>query len=179
MPREEVATLAGGCFWCLEAIFKEVAGVQQVISGYTGGTTVNPTYEQVCSDRTSHAEAIQLTFFPDVISYREILEIFFTAHDPTTMNRQGDDVGTQYRSAIFYHNNSQRLIAEKMISDLNSSHVYPARIVTQVKPLTRFYSAEDYHRNYFEHNPQQAYCQVVIAPKIKKFRQTWEKRLKK
>ncbi|MDD5288989.1 MAG: peptide-methionine (S)-S-oxide reductase MsrA [Dehalococcoidales bacterium] len=178
MSREEVATLAGGCFWCLEAVFKEVHGVQRVLSGYTGGKAVNPTYEEVCSDKTGHAEAIDITFFPDVISYREILEIFFTIHDPTTPNRQGSDVGTQYRSAIFYHNEAQKTIAEQVIKEINDAHIWDASIVTEVKPYTKFYSAEDYHRDYFARNPEQAYCQAIIAPKVAKFRKKWEKKLK-
>ena len=178
MSREEVATLAGGCFWCLEAIYKEVEGVQRVLSGYTGGKKVNPTYQEVCSDNTGHAEAIDITFFPDVISYHDILEIFFTIHDPTTLNRQGNDVGTQYRSAIFYHNEAQKIIAEQVIKEISETHIWDRPIVTEVKPYTRFYSAEDYHRDYFEHNPQQPYCQAVVAPKIAKFRQKWASKLK-
>jgi peptide-methionine (S)-S-oxide reductase len=178
MSREEVATLAGGCFWCLEAVFKELKGVQRVLSGYTGGKKVNPTYQEVCSDNTGHAEAIDVTFFPDVISYREILEIFFTVHDPTTMNRQGNDVGSQYRSAIFYYNEAQKIIAEQVIKEINDAHIWDRPIVTEVKPYTKFYSAEDYHRDYFERNPQQNYCQIVIAPKVIKFRKKWAAKLK-
>ena len=178
MTREEVATLAGGCFWCLEAIFKQVRGVQRVISGYTGGKKINPTYEEVCSDKTGHAEAVDITFFPDVISYREILEIFFSVHDPTTLNRQGNDVGTQYRSAIFYHNEAQKIIAEQVIKDINDSNIWEKPIVTELKPYEKFYSAEDYHRDYFERHPEQAYCQAIIAPKVVKFRKKWEKKLK-
>jgi peptide-methionine (S)-S-oxide reductase len=177
--RTEVATLAGGCFWCLEAIFMEVDGVENVISGYTGGTTVNPTYQKVCSDSTGHAEAVQLTFNPGKISYREILQIFFSVHDPTTLNRQGEDVGTQYRSAIFYHNDRQRAIAEALIRELNEAHLWSKPIVTQVAPLDKFYAAEDYHREYFSRYPEQAYCQVVISPKVNKFRKQWAKRLKR
>lgn len=179
MSREEVATLAGGCFWCLEAIFKEVKGVQRVLSGYTGGEKINPTYEEVCSDKTGHAEAIDITFFPDMISYREILEIFFTVHDPTTLNRQGNDVGTQYRSAIFYHNEAQKIIAEQVIKEINEAHIWDAPIITEVKPYAKFYSAEEYHREYFSRHPEQSYCQTVISPKLNKFRQRWAKRLKK
>ena len=179
MPGEEVATLAGGCFWCLEGVFKEVKGVQRVISGYTGGKKVNPSYQDVCSDRTGHAEAIDITFFPDVISYREILEIFFTVHDPTTLNRQGNDMGTQYRSAIFYHNDAQKIIAGQVIKEINEAHIWDRPIVTELKPYTKFYSAEDYHRDYFERNPQQSYCQIVIAPKVTKFREKWADKLKK
>ncbi len=178
MDREEIATLAGGCFWCLEAVFKEVKGVQRVLSGYTGGKKVNPTCEEVCSDKTGHAEAINITFFPDVISYREILEIFFTVHDPTTLNRQGNDVGTQYRSAVFYNNEAQKIIAEQVINEINSAHIWDKPIVTEIKPYAKFYSAEEYHRDYFERNPQQSYCQAVIAPKVAKSRKKWENKLK-
>ena len=177
--RAEVATLAGGCFWCLEAIFREVDGVEHVISGYTGGTTVNPTYQEVCTNTTGHAEAVQLTFNPGKISYREILQIFFSVHDPTTLNQQGEDVGTQYRSAIFYHNDRQRAIAEELIRELNEAHLWNKPIVTQVTPLDKFYPAEDYHREYFSRHPEQAYCQAVISPKVNKFRKQWTKRLKK
>ena len=178
MSREEDATLAGGCFWCLEAIFKDVKGIQRVISGYTGGKKENPTYTEVCNDNMGHAEAIDVTFFPDVISYREILEIFFTVHDPTTPNRQGNDVGTQYRSAIFYHNETQRIIAERVIKEINDAHIWDAPIVTELKPYTKFHSAEDYHRDYFERHPQQTYCQLVIAPKVARFREKWKEKLK-
>jgi peptide-methionine (S)-S-oxide reductase len=176
--REEVATLAGGCFWCMEAVYKEVKGVQRVISGYTGGKKENPTYEQVCDDNTGHAEAIDITFFPEVISYREILEIFFTVHDPTTPNRQGNDSGTQYRSAIFYHNEAQMMIAQEVIKEINEAHIWNSPIVTELKSYTKFYSAENYHRDYFERNPMQSYCQVIIAPKVAKFRKKWESKLK-
>ena len=179
MPGEAMATLAGGCFWCLEAVFREVKGVQRVLSGYTGGKKVNPTYQEVCSDRTGHAEAIDITFFPDVISYREILEIFFTVHDPTTLNRQGNDAGTQYRSAIFYHNEAQKIIAGQVTKEINEAHIWDKPIVTEIKPYTKFFSAEDYHRDYFERNPQQSYCQVVIAPKVTKFREQWADKLRK
>jgi peptide-methionine (S)-S-oxide reductase len=175
----EVATLAGGCFWCLEAVFMEVDGVENVISGYTGGTTVNPTYGEVCTDKTGHAEAVQLIFNPGKISYRELLQIFFSVHDPTTLDRQGEDVGTQYRSAIFYHNDRQRAIAEALIRELNEAHLWDKPIVTQVAPLDKFYPAEDHHREYFSRHPEQSYCQVVISPKVNKFRERWTKRLKK
>lgn len=176
--KEEGATLAGGCFWCIEAVFKEVKGVQRVISGYTGGKKENPTYEQVCNDNTGHAEAVDITFFPDVISYREILEIFFTIHDPTTMNRQGNDAGTQYRSAIFYHNEGQKTIAGQVIKEINDAHIWDAPVITELKPYRKFFSAEEYHRDYFERNPMQSYCQVIIAPKVAKFRKKWESKLK-
>ena len=172
----EVATLAGGCFWCLEAVFREVNGVE-VISGYTGGTAVNPTYQEVCTDTTGHAEAVQLTFNSSKISYREILQIFFSVHDPTTLNRQGEDVGTQYRSAIFYHNDQQRTTAEASVKELNEAQLWKKPIVTQVVPLDEFYVAEDYHREYFSRHPEQAYCRAVISPKISKFRKQWTRRL--
>ena len=174
----EIATLAGGCFWCLEAVFKEVDGVEEVTSGYTGGTTVNPTYREVCTGTTGHAEAVQLTFNPGKISYREILQIFFSVHDPTTLDRQGGDVGTQYRSAIFYHNEPQRAVAEAVIKELNEAHLWKKPIVTQLVALEKFYPAEDYHREYFSRHPEQSYCQVVISPKVSKFRKQWTKRLK-
>jgi len=175
----EVATLAGGCFWCLEAIFREVDGVEEAVSGYTGGATVDPTYQEVCSNTTGHAEAVQLTFNPGKISYREILQIFFSVHDPTTLNRQGEDVGTQYRSAIFYHNDRQRAIAEALVRELNEAHLWDKPIVTQVVPLGKFYVAEDYHREYFSRHPEQSYCQAVISPKISKFRKQWTERLRR
>jgi peptide-methionine (S)-S-oxide reductase len=174
----EVATLAGGCFWCLEAVFKEVNGVEDVTSGYTGGTTINPTYQEVCTGTTGHAEAVQLVFNPGKISYREILQIFFSVHDPTTLNRQEGDVGTQYRSAISYHDNRQRATAEALVRELNEAHLWKKPIVTQVVPLDKFYPAEEYHREYFLRHPEQSYCQVVISPKVNKFRKQWKKRLK-
>jgi len=175
----EVATLAGGCFWCLEAIFGEVDGVENVSSGYTEGTTINPTYQEVCTGTTGHAEAVQLSFNPGKISYREILQIFFSVHDPTTLNRQGGDVGTQYRSAIFYHDDQQRAIAEALIEDLDEARLWKKPIVTKVVALGEFYPAEDYHRDYFLRHPEQSYCQVVISPKVNKFRKQWTKRLKR
>jgi peptide-methionine (S)-S-oxide reductase len=178
-PVTEVATLAGGCFWCLEAIFKEVDGVEDVTPGYTGGTTVNPTYQEVCTNTAGHAEAVQLTFNPGKISYREILQIFFSVHDPTTLNRQGGDVGTQYRSAIFYHNDRQKDIAAAVIEELSQAHLWKKPVVTQVVPLGKFYPAEDYHREYFSRHPEQSYCQAVISPKVSRFRKQWEKRLRR
>jgi len=175
----EVATLAGGCFWCIEAVFREVDSVENVVSGYTCGTTANPTYQQVCTGKTGHAEAVQVRFNPSKISYREILEIFFSVHDPTTLNRQGVDVGTQYRSAVFYHNEQQKAVAEELIGELNKAHVWKKPIVTQIVPLDTFYPAEDYHREYFSRHSEQAYCQMVISPKINKFRKQWAKRLKR
>jgi peptide-methionine (S)-S-oxide reductase len=174
----ETATLAGGCFWCMEAVFQQIDGVENVVSGYTGGTTANPTYQEVCSDRTGHAEAIQLTFEPSKISYREILKIFFSVHDPTTLNRQGADVGTQYRSAIFYNSEDQKATALQLIEEFNKAHTWKRPIVTQVLPLDKFYAAEDYHRDYFARHPQQGYCQMVISPKVAKLRRQWAKRLK-
>lgn len=174
----EVATLAGGCFWCIEAIFREVEGVDKVISGYTGGTTVNPTYQEVCTNRTGHAEAVQVTFDPAKISYRQILEIFFSVHDPTTLNQQGPDKGTQYRSAIFYHDEHQKAIAEELIEELSRADLWKKPIVTQIAPLDKFYPAEDYHREYFSRHPEQAYCRAVVLPKLTKFRKQWAKRLK-
>ena len=175
----EVATLAGGCFWCIEAVFREINGVENVVSGYTGGTTVNPTYQRVCAGGTGHAEAVQVSFNPSKISYREILEIFFSIHDPTTLNRQGADVGTQYRSAIFYHGEEQKNFAEAVRKELDKAKLWEKPIVTQIVPLDKFYAAEDYHQEYFSRNPEQAYCQMVISPKVNKFRQQWTKRLKK
>ena len=174
----EVATLAGGCFWCIEAIFMEVDGVEQVISGYTGGTVVNPTYQEVCTNNTGHAEAVQVTFDPARISYREILEIFFSVHDPTTLNQQGADIGTQYRSAIFYHNKKQRAIAEELIKDLYRSRLWKKPIVTQIVPLDKFDPTEDYCHAYYLRRPEQAYCWMMISPKVNNFRKQWAKRLK-
>ena len=175
---KEVATLAGGCFWCLEATFHEVGGIEKVESGYTGGKTLNPSYSAVCSGATGHAEAVQLTFDPKSISYEEILRIFFSIHDPTTLNRQGADVGTQYRSAIFYHKEEQKAVAEQVIKELNTVKVWDAPIVTEVIPLNKFHAAEDYHQKYFENNPGQAYCQMVIAPKLAKFRKRYLEKVK-
>lgn len=175
----EIATLGGGCFWCAEAVFSEVEGVEKVVSGYSGGTTVNPSYEEVCSGKTGHAEVVQVTFDPRVISYKEVLQIFFATHDPTTMNRQGADVGTQYRSVIFYHNDGQRQVAEQVIKEIAEEKVWKVPIVTQVQPFKAFYEAEAYHKDYFKKHPEQAYCQVVIAPKIVKLRHLFQARLKK
>lgn len=174
----EIATLAGGCFWCIEAVFRVVDGIESVVSGYAGGTTVNPTYQQVCTGQTGHTEAVQLSFNPCKISYREVLEIFFSVHDPTTLNRQGLDTGTQYRSAIFYHNTQQQAVAEELVGELNKAHLWEKPIVTQLVPLGTFYPAEDYHQEYFSRRPEQAYCQMVISPKVQKFRKQWAKRIK-
>jgi peptide-methionine (S)-S-oxide reductase len=173
----EKATLGGGCFWCLEAVFEQVEGVSEVKSGYTGGSTPNPTYEQVCSGRTGHAEVVQVTFDPQAISYREILEIFFAIHDPTTLNRQGADVGTQYRSAIFTHSPEQDEAARRLVADLSENEFSGVAIVTEIVPLTEFYAAEGYHDQYYQSNPNQPYCRVVIGPKLAKFRQRFAHRL--
>ena len=174
----EVATLAGGCFWCIEEVFREVDGVENVVSGYTGGTIVNPTYEQVCTGKTGHAEAVQVKFNPSKLSYREILEIFFSVHDPTTLNKQGADVGTQYRSSIFYHNEQQKRVAEELTGELSRAQLWNRPIVTQIVPLGTFYPADVYHQEYFSRYPEQAYCQMVISPKISKFRKQWTKHIK-
>lgn len=174
----ELATLAGGCFWCLEAVYNELKGVHRVVSGYTGGQTENPSYQAVCTGLTGHAEAVQIHYDPQVISYRDLLQVFFTIHDPTTLNRQGADVGTQYRSAIFYHDPAQKQQAEQMIAEIEAAKIWPQPIVTQVEPLGVFYPAEAYHQDYFKRNPYQGYCQVVIAPKVAKFRKLYLERLK-
>ena len=174
----ELATLAGGCFWCLEAVFEQLKGVQQSISGYAGGSPPNPSYQDVCTGQTGHAEVVQLTYDPTQVTYRDLLSVFFTIHDPTTLDRQGNDVGSQYRSAIFYHTQEQKAIAEQTIQDLESQHLWPNPIVTEVVPLEAFYPAEDYHQGYFRAHPYQGYCQIVIAPKVAKFRQHYLDRLK-
>ena len=165
---KEIATLAGGCFWCLEAVYVDLRGVEKVVSGYTGGESPNPSYRAVCSGTTGHAEVVQVTYDSQVVSYRELLEVFFTIHDPTTLNRQGADVGTQYRSAIFYHTPEQKEVAEQVIKELDAEHIWNAPIVTKLEPLTEFYAAEDYHQNYYEQNPEQGYCRAIIAPKVSK-----------
>lgn len=165
-----VATLAGGCFWCLEAVYDELKGVERVVSGYAGGHVTNPTYEQVCTGRTGHAEVVQIEYDPGVVSYRDLLEIFFTIHDPTTLNRQGADVGPQYRSAIFYHDEQQRREAEAIIAELEEADAFSNPIVTEVTALDTFYPAEQYHEDYYANNPYQPYCMVVVAPKVAKFR---------
>src|SRR5450432_2798382 len=162
----EIATLAGGCFWCLEAVYDDLKGVTDVVSGYSGGRVKNPSYQQVCTGSTGHAEVIQITFDPSIVSFRQLLEVFFTIHDPTTRDRQGADVGTQYRSAIFYHSPEQKVTAEQVIAELNTSHLWSNPIVTQVAPIEEFYAAEAYHQEYFRNHPEQGYCQVVIAPKV-------------
>lgn len=177
-PNRETATLGAGCFWCVEAVFAELNGVEKVESGYAGGRNANPTYREVCSGTTGHAEVIQVTFDPQKISFREILEVFFSVHDPTTLNRQGADVGTQYRSVIFYHTEEQKAVAEQVISELNATKTWSAPIVTEVTPIDKFYKAEDYHQEYFKLHGEEPYCQVVIAPKLSKFRQQYGERLK-
>ena len=173
------ATLAGGCFWCLEAVYVELEGVEKVVSGYAGGAIPNPSYEQVCSGRTGHAEIVQVTFDPGVVTYEDLLGVFFTIHDPTTLNRQGNDVGTQYRSAIFYHGDEQKAAAEQSIGEITEARIWSRPIVTEIVPLTDFYPAEVYHQDYFKNNPYQPYCQVVVAPKVAKFRKQYFSRLKK
>jgi peptide-methionine (S)-S-oxide reductase len=175
----EVATLAGGCFWCLEAVYDLLRGVEDVTSGYAGGTTKNPTYEQVCSGMTGHAEVVQIAFDPKEVSFKDLLDVFFTIHDPTTLNRQGYDVGTQYRSAIFYHSPEQKAVAEQTIAELTGQKLWEDPIVTQVEPLTDFYPAEDYHQEYFENNPNQPYCRAIVAPKVAKARSHFIGKLKK
>jgi len=175
----EVATLAGGCFWCLEAVFDQLEGVEDVVSGYAGGHVPNPSYKHVCTGETGHAEVIQITFDPQIVSYRDLLRVFFTIHDPTTLNRQGGDVGTQYRSAIFTHSDEQEQAAEDVIGELNEAGIWDEPIVTEVSPFEVFYPAEEYHQEYFARNPYQAYCQIVIAPKVAKFRKQYLERLKK
>jgi peptide-methionine (S)-S-oxide reductase len=175
----QIATLAGGCFWCLEAVYDEIKGVQGVESGYAGGHMDNPTYRAVCSGDTGHAEVVQVHFDPSVVSYRDLLNVFFAIHDPTTLNRQGADTGTQYRSAIFYHDDEQKQIAEELIKDLNAQKIWDRPIVTEVTKLDKFYMAEDYHQEYFANNPYQPYCMAVVSPKVSKFRKHFIELLKK
>ena len=174
----EIATLAGGCFWCLEAVYDDLKGVDSVVSGYSGGHVDQPTYKQVISGTTGHAEVVRITFDPVVVSYKELLEIFFTIHDPTTLNRQGPDVGTQYRSAIFYHTAEQQAIAEETLREIEVAKLWKDPIVTEITPFESFFPAEEYHQDYFKRNPTQGYCQVVIAPKVAKFRQKYFQKLK-
>ena len=173
------ATLAGGCFWCLEAVFDEVKGVEGVESGYAGGKMANPSYREVCNGTTGHAEVVQVHFDQNVVSYRDVLNVFFVIHDPTTLNRQGNDVGTQYRSAIFYHDDEQKRIAEELIIELNAQKIWDKPIVTEVAKLDKFYMAEDYHQEYFARNPYQPYCMAIVAPKVAKFRKHFLEMLKK
>lgn len=175
----ETATLGAGCFWCVEAVFDDLKGVSDVVSGYSGGRRENPTYEQVCSGATGHAEVVQINFNPQEIAFRDILRVFFTVHDPTTLNRQGADIGTQYRSAIFYHSAEQKQIAHEVIEEITAARIYDSPIVTEVVEFTNFYPAEDYHQEYFANNPNQPYCAAVVAPKVRKFREKFADRLKR
>ena len=174
----ETATLAAGCFWCVEAVFDDLKGVKDVVSGYSGGHTENPTYREVCSETTGHAEVVQIRFDPQEISFKEILQVFFTVHDPTTLNRQGNDIGSSYRSAIFYHSDEQKRVAEEVIKEITEEGIYDNPIVTEVTAFDKFYPAEDYHQEYFANNPTQPYCAAVVAPKVAKFRQKYVSRLK-
>jgi len=178
VAQRETATLAGGCFWCLEAAFQDLKGVEKVQSGYAGGHIANPSYEQVCTGTTGHAEVVQITFDPTVVSFDDLLHVFFTIHDPTTLNRQGEDVGTQYRSAIFYHTPEQKATAERVIRELEAEKVWDDPVVTELKPLDAFYPAEQYHRDYYRRNPNQGYCRAVIAPKVAKVRKLYFDKLK-
>lgn len=178
MGNLETATLAGGCFWCTEAVFNDLVGVAEVVSGYSGGHTENPTYQEVCSETTGHAEAIQIQFDADVIGYGDILGVFFGTHDPTTLNRQGNDIGESYRSAIFYHSDEQKAIADRVIEEISDEGVFDDPIVTEVTEFTNFYSAEDYHQEYFVNNPNQPYCTAVVGPKVAKFRKRFADKLK-
>jgi peptide-methionine (S)-S-oxide reductase len=175
----EITTLGGGCFWCLEAVFSELLGVENVVSGYSGGSVPNPSYPQICTGATNHAEVVQIIFDPDIISFKELIEIFLTIHDPTTLNRQGADVGTQYRSVIFYRTKEQEKIAREMINEFETAKIWSAPIVTELAPFKVFYLAEEYHQEYFKRNPDQMYCSVVISPKLAKFRKRYFTKLKK
>lgn len=179
MPTQEIATLGGGCFWCLEAVYDEMEGVLSVESGYMGGAIPDPSYAAVCSGTTGHVEVVQVTFDSEITGYREILEVFFAIHDPTSLDRQGNDSGTQYRSVIFYRSDAQKAEAERMIGELNAEGVRRDPIVTEVRPATTFYVAEDYHQEYFAHNPRQPYCSYVVAPKVKKFREHFASKLRR
>jgi peptide-methionine (S)-S-oxide reductase len=174
----DTATFGGGCFWCTEAIFLQLKGVQSVVSGYEGGTMPNPTYKDVCTGTTGHAEVIRITYDPTTVSYADLLEVFFKTHDPTTLNRQGNDIGTQYRSVVFYHNEAQKELAQKAIQALNEEKVYDDPIVTTLEPASTFYPAEDYHQNYYNNNPNQGYCAAVIQPKVEKFKKVFKEKLK-
>ena len=178
-PQLEIATLGGGCFWCLEAVYVELRGVEKVVSGYAGGHVKNPTYREVCSGSTGHAEVVQVTFDPTVISFADILRVFFTIHDPTTLNRQGADVGTQYRSAIYYHDDAQKQTAIAVMNEIAAQRIWQNPLVTELAPLDVFYPAEEYHQDYFARNPMQPYCQVVVAPKVAKFRKQYFQQLKR
>lgn len=174
----EKATLGGGCFWCTEAVYLQLNGVVDVKPGYSGGHIKNPSYKEVCTGRTGHAEVVQITYNPEEVSFSEILEVFFMTHDPTSLNRQGNDVGTQYRSAVFFHNEAQKTIAEKIVQEFENEKVYDNPIVTEITPFDKFYVAEDYHINYFERNKNQPYCQFVVAPKVEKFQKIFKDKLK-
>ena len=178
MSQLEIATLAGGCFWCLEAVYLDMEGVSKVESGYMGGEPANPTYEQVCGGRTGHAEVVQITFDPEIASFHDILEVFFTIHDPTTLNRQGNDVGTQYRSAIFYHSEEQRTVAEQVIAEIAAAKLWDDAIVTTLEPASEFYVAENYHQDYYKRNSIQPYCLFVVRPKVQKFRSKFAAKMK-
>jgi peptide-methionine (S)-S-oxide reductase len=175
----ETATIGGGCFWCTEAVFDDLIGVEDVVSGYSGGHTENPTYQAVCSETTGHAEVIQIKFDPDVTTFKEILQVFFATHDPTTLNRQGNDVGSSYRSVIFYHSDEQKQTAENLIAEIDRDDVFGKPVVTEITEFTKFYSAEDYHQDYYANNPNQGYCSAVVGPKVAKFRKVFADKLKK
>jgi peptide-methionine (S)-S-oxide reductase len=179
MMAKELVTLGGGCFWCIEAVYEQLKGVESAVSGYSGGHVENPTYREVCDKQTGHAEVVQITFDNETVSFADLLDIFFTVHDPTTVNRQGNDVGPQYRSAIYYHSDEQKATAEAKIKEFNAANIWDNPIVTELTAFDKFYAAEDYHQEYFENNPDAGYCQVVIAPKVQKFRQKFIKQLKK
>jgi peptide-methionine (S)-S-oxide reductase len=179
MKEMENATLAAGCFWCVEAVFDDLVGVEDVVSGYSGGHTENPTYKEVCSETTGHAEVVQIKFDPSQLSFKELLQVFFTVHDPTTLNRQGGDIGTSYRSAIFYHSDEQKRIAHEVIAEITAEGIYDKPIVTEVTAFDKFWPAENYHQEYFANNPTQPYCAAVVAPKVAKFRQKFTSRLKR
>ena len=178
MSNLETATLAAGCFWCVEAVFDSLIGVEDVVSGYSGGHTDNPTYQQVCSETTGHAEVVQIKFDPTQLTFKELLQVYFTVHDPTTLNRQGNDIGSSYRSAIFVHSDEQRQITGEVIAEINAEKIYHNPIVTEVTEFNKFWPAEDYHQEYFANNPSQPYCAAVVAPKVAKFRQKFFARLK-
>jgi peptide-methionine (S)-S-oxide reductase len=179
MATQEIATLGGGCFWCVEAVYQELEGVLSVTSGYMGGRIQNPTYEQVCSGSSGHVEVAQLAFDPAVVSFRDILNVFFTVHDPTSLDRQGNDVGSQYRSAIFYHSEEQKRVAEEAIREIDAEGIWSKPIVTEVRPAEVFYRAEDYHQEYFQNHPNQPYCSYIVAPKVKKFREKFAAQMKR
>jgi peptide-methionine (S)-S-oxide reductase len=179
MAELETATLAAGCFWCVEAVFDDLVGVEDVVSGYSGGHKENPTYQEVCSETTGHAEVVQIRFDPEQLSFADLLRVYFTVHDPTTLNRQGNDIGSSYRSAIFYHSPEQKTAAEEVIKEISTAAIYDNPIVTEVAPFDKFWPAEDYHQEYFANNPNQPYCAAVVAPKVAKFRQKFADRLKR